>query len=58
MCLYYHNPGFDAEVQFNTYSYRREPFRKPWKIIQSMLVICHIRMCLSKLPEVLYLNTS
>lgn len=58
MCVYYHHPVFDAEVQFNSYSYRREPFRKPWKIVQSMLIICHTKMYLGKLLEALYLITS
>lgn len=41
--------GFDAEMQFNIYTYKRKSFRKPWKIIQSMLVVCDSEVCLNKI---------
>lgn len=60
MYLCYHSPGFESDMQYIIYTYRRQLFRKPWKFILSMLVVCHAPVCLSMINylEVLYLITS
>lgn len=57
LCLYYHSPRKGAEVQFNSYTYRRELFRNPGKIVQSMLVRCHVGVCFKEIciPRDLFL---
>lgn len=57
MYLYYHSSGSDTEERFNIYIYRTDLFRKPWKIIQFMLVRCLTGVCLRKIwqPRSLHL---